>query len=191
MLLDGLVKVIDDFHDDPVKIREIALSQKYDAPPQFDGKPGGGLAFRANCSEELSKAFLDKIQSQLTVQEFGTTTIQFRYTLNGTKRKAVCHADGFHYAGICYLTLPDLCEGWTAFFRHKLSGDIIKNLENESQYDYRDPLQWEQIEQVEMNFNRLVFYPGDLFHAISAPFFGDNIDNARLTQNMFINLAEK
>ena len=29
-------------------------------------------------------------------------------------------------------------------------------------------------------------YPGQLFHAITPVFFGDRIENARLTQNVFI-----
>ena len=37
-----------------------------------------------------------------------------------------------------------------------------------------------------MTYNRLVMYPGQLFHAITPIFFGDEIDNARLTQNVFI-----
>ncbi len=40
---------------------------------------------------------------------------------------------------------------------------------------------------VEMKFNRMVVYPGRLFHSPTPPFFGDSIENARLSQTMFIN----
>jgi hypothetical protein len=53
-------------------------------------------------------------------------------------------------------------------------------------YDLRDPQQWEIISEIEMTYNRLVMYPGQLFHAITPIFFGDSIENARLTQNVFI-----
>jgi hypothetical protein len=37
-----------------------------------------------------------------------------------------------------------------------------------------------------MTYDRLVMYPGQLLHAITPIFFGDSIENARLTQNLFI-----
>jgi len=42
---------------------------------------------------------------------------------------------------------------------------------------------------VEMKFNRMVVYPGRLFHSPTSPFFGESIENARLSQTMFINLG--
>ena len=53
-------------------------------------------------------------------------------------------------------------------------------------YDFVDGSQWETISEIEMVYNRLVIYPGQLFHSITPVFFGDSIANARLTQNVFI-----
>ena len=66
----------------------------------------------------------------------------------------------------------------------------VISIENNGQYDFRDSQAWEEIYRVHMIFNRLVFYPGELFHAVATPFFGDAIENARLTQNLFVNLTK-
>jgi hypothetical protein len=65
-------------------------------------------------------------------------------------------------------------------------GDEKYRKEKQHLCDLRDPQQWEIISEIEMTFNRLVMYPGQLFHAITPIFFGDSIENTRLTQNPFI-----
>ena len=86
--------------------------------------------------------------------------------------------------------MPEHCAGGTTIYRHKETGDEIYNKQNRRLYDFREPDQWEVIREVDMVYNRLVMYPGQLFHAISPVFFGDRIENARLTQNVFIYRAD-
>jgi hypothetical protein len=186
-LLDGLVQVIDDFHTDPIAVRKIALQQEYHKPPAINGKAVGGLAYRVDCPEELKSSFLRKLGRYFPSTVISSSCIQFRYTLADTQKRAVCHADGVDYAGICYLSNPEHNKSGTVFYRHKPTGELMRNKNTPEKYDYSDPEQWEEISRVDMKFNRLVFYPGDLFHSIATPFFGKNIDDARLTQNMFIN----
>jgi len=40
------------------------------------------------------------------------------------------------------------------------------------------------ISEIEMACNRLVMYAGQMIHAITPIFFGNRIENARLTQNV-------
>jgi hypothetical protein len=112
--------------------------------------------------------------------------VLFRYTLATAQKKVFCHVDGCSYAGIIYLTKPENCAGGTTIYRHKPTGDEIYSKQNRHLYNFHDSSQWEVISEVDMVYNRLVMYSGQLFHAITPVFFGDNIDNARLTQNVFI-----
>ena len=113
-------------------------------------------------------------------------SVLFRYTLANAQKKVFCHVDGCSNAGIVYLTLPEHCAGGTTIYRHNPTGDEIYNKANRELYDFNDPEQWEVLREVEMAYNRLVMYPGQLFHAITPVFFGDRIENARLTQNVFL-----
>ncbi len=182
--LDTVV-VKDNFYDDPDAVREIALNKSYNVPP--DGTPR--LAVTAVCDEaetramcELLKPYVPHIEGNRVVGAH----VLFRYTLADTVKKVFCHVDGCANAGILYLTLPGNCAGGTTIYRHKPTGDEIYNRANRHLYDFREAGQWEVLTEVEMRYNRLVMYPGQLFHAITPVFFGDRIENARLTQNVFI-----
>ena len=182
--LDTVV-IKDDFYDDPDAIRQLALGKSYQEPPP--GTPR--LAVTAICNEVESKAMFERLQPylpNLADNRVVGANILFRYTLATAQKKIFCHVDGCSNAGIVYLSKPEHCAGGTTIYRHKPTGDEIYDKRHREQYDFRDPEQWEIIEEVEMAYNRLVFYPGQLFHAITPVFFGDSIENARLTQNVFI-----
>ena len=182
--LDTLV-VKDDFYPDPDAVRELALGKHYEEPPA--GTPR--LAVTAICNENESKAMYERLAPvipQVADNPVVGVNILFRYTLADARKKVFCHVDGCTAAGIVYLSKPEHCAGGTTIYRHRATGDEIYDKRNRQLYDFRDPGQWEVIEEVEMAYNRLVFYPGQLFHAITPVFFGDRIDNARLTQNVFV-----
>jgi len=182
--LDTLI-VKDDFYPDPDAVRALALGKTYAEPPA--GTPR--LAVTAICNESESKAMYDRLAPLLPSagdNPIVGVNILFRYTLANAQKKVFCHVDGCSNAGIVYLTRPENCAGGTTIYRHKATGDEIYNRQNRELYDFRDPQQWEVIEEIEMAYNRLVMYPGQLFHAITPVFFGDRIDNARLTQNVFV-----
>jgi hypothetical protein len=182
--LDTVV-IKDDFYNNPEDLRQLALGKTYQEPPT--GTPR--LAVTAICTEDESKAMFDRLQPYLPNVEGNRivgVNILFRYTLATAQKKVFCHVDGCSNAGIVYLTRPENCAGGTTIYRHKATGDEIYRKDNRHLYDFRDPEQWEIISQIDMAYNRLVMYPGQLFHAITPIFFGDEIDNARLTQNVFI-----
>ncbi len=182
--LDTLV-IKDDFYPNPAEVREIALGKNYEEPPA--GTPR--LAVTAICNESESKAMYERLTPflpQLDANPVVGVNILFRYTLANAQKKIFCHVDGCSSAGIVYLSKPEDCAGGTTIYRHKATGDEIYDKQNRHLYDFRDPEQWEIIKEVEMAYNRLVMYPGQLFHALTPVFFGDRIDNARLTQNVFV-----
>lgn len=182
--LDSII-IEDDFYPDPDKLRQRALAKSYQEPPP--GTPR--LAVTAVCDEAESKTMYERLLPYLPKEQGNSVVganILFRYTLASAQKKVFCHVDGCSNAGIVYLSKPEHCAGGTTIYRHKATGDEIYRKQNRHLYDFRDPSQWEVIREVEMVYNRLVMYPGQLFHAITPVFFGDSIDNARLTQNVFI-----
>ena len=127
------------------------------------------------------------------------------------------HVDGAKAAGLIYLNLPDQCSGGTAFFRHRASGleciphslppEKMRELERQGYGSVREWLEailrpparpqgyitgsnedWEQIGLVEMKFNRLVLYSGQIFHSglFAEDDFGQSADQRRLTFNFFV-----
>jgi len=182
--LDSVV-IKDDFYSNPEEIRQLALTRSYQKPPA--GTPR--LAVTSICSEAESRAMFELLQPYLPQVEDNPVVgvnVLFRYTLANAQKKIFCHVDGCSNAGIVYLSKPEHCAGGTTIYRHKATGDEIFRKENQHQYDLRDPDQWEVLTELEMVHNRLVMYPGQLFHSITPVFFGDSIENARLTQNVFV-----
>lgn len=182
--LDQIV-VVDDFFDNPDQIRELAFTKAYSVPPV--GTPR--LARTARCTVAEAKSVVTRIIPRvpyISDEEDYAFNVLYRYTLADAEKKTFCHVDKSTYAGIVYLSKPEHCVGGTSIFRHKPTGDEIYKISNAHLYNYNDPCHWELIQEIEMVYNRLVVYPGKFFHSITPVFFGDNIKNARLTQNIFI-----
>jgi len=174
--------ICDDFYPDPDLIRQRALEKQYHAPPGSTKR----LAKTAACTDQEARELFELVKPLVPYDDVVSFRVLFRYTLAGTVKKTHCHIDGTSYAGIVYLTLPQHCAGGTTIYRHKATGDLIFNPEHREQYDLQDQSQWEIAEEVEMKHNRLVMYPGQMFHALTPVFFGDDISNGRLTQNIFV-----
>jgi Family of unknown function (DUF6445) len=179
------VQIVDDFYDDPTLVRSIALRSRYDGPPPLvAGQPQlGGAAWRCQCPPEVEREAVAKVGKLLGLP-VKASIFQFRYTLAESRKRAVCHVDGTEYTAVMYLTLPEHCRGGTSLFRHKPTNRFEAALDES--FDYTNPEPWEEVYRVDMKFNRMVIYPGRLFHSPTAPFFGDSIENARLTQTMFV-----
>ena len=66
---------------------------------------------------------------------------------------------------------------------------VLTTMPREKDYPTDSNEDWEMTRKVEMKFNRLVCYPGFLIHAgyYRYEWFGDDITEQRLTQNVFIN----
>lgn len=179
--IDQLI-IRDDFYSDPDLIRQRALNKQYHAPPGNTKR----LAKTAACTDQEARELFELVRPFVPEGDVVSFRVLFRYTLAGTIKKTFCHVDGTSYAGIVYFTLPEHCAGGTSIYRHKATGDIIFNPEHRELYNIQDESQWEIAEEVEMAHNRLVMYPGQMFHALTPVFFGDDITNGRLTQNIFI-----
>jgi hypothetical protein len=91
------------------------------------------------------------------------------------------------YAGIIYLNLPQDCSGGTTLYRHKASKELYRNSEAKPLADriaqWIDGYfleRWDEIQTIEMKFNRLALYPAKRFHRETSFF------NGRLVQTLFL-----
>lgn len=180
------ILVIDDFHQDPLAIRKIALESNFKAPPDQD--IGGGVSKKTTCPSLVYHSTCERFRNILDKHILiSPKQMLFRYSISTTMPKTVCHTDegrrNWDWSAIVYLTLPQDCCGGTDFFKHKATG----SLGNDGDFDWqnsdrKDPRQWQRIEHVKMKFNRCVLFRAYRFHSAGQPFFGDNIENGRLTQ---------
>lgn len=191
MQLDLLI--LDNFYNDPMKIREFALSQAFDVPGNYPGKRT--VPFFTQDVKDLIEQFIYFQAGKITAFEEFKETTAFQYTT--ASDRSWIHADQTTmWAGVCYLTPDAPPSGGTGIFKHKATGysrvprldDGSYNTEilNEINKDSQDMTKWELMDRVANKFNRLVLYRGDLFH-VSLDYFGRGMHDGRLFQTFFFN----
>lgn len=179
--------IVDDFYSNPDAVREFALNQEFSVKGSYPGN--------------RTKSFLteDVKDTIANIVRFagGNVTDWFVYPDGDTYTGAfqMCtsldrtwiHSDYYNmWAGVCYLTPDAPVSGGTALYRHKLSGErefIENSVYEKDAYDYT---QWEMVDRIGNIYNRLILYPGKLYHA-SIDYFGQNHNNGRLFQTFFFN----
>lgn len=106
------------------------------------------------------------------------------------------HSDSQSYAGVLFLTPDAPLEAGLSFFRGRRSG--LRRRSNDaalmaltfgSDAEF-DREHWEEIDRISNIYNRLVLFDAHLAHGASA-YFGDRLENARLFQNFFFDVAPR
>ena len=201
--------IIDDFVSDPHAYREWALSLDYlDRSHSAVNYPG--IQTKPHLGEEMMRRICDAMGRDIkwAWPDHGS----FRLSFADSKAKSDIHIDEDSgrpiYAGVLYLSLPEYCQGGTAFWRHRETGwdkapsadEARKSpygtlrefqrrrISNDANVSFSDLKQgrgdWDLVLEVPMRFNRLILYRSDYFHSISEV-FGDSKQNARLVQLFF------
>jgi ribosome recycling factor len=168
--------VIDNFYENPLNVREFALSQKFDTTGNFPGERTQSLS--------LNDIF-KKIQGYIYQYSSNNTYIDgyysaFQYTTS--KHQSWVHIDNNNeWAGILYLT-PDapVTSGTTFYeFYDKYASQDLMN-----KYS-KDMTKWKEIDIVGNIFNRLILFNSKRYH-MSRDYFGTDVNNGRLFQVFFI-----
>jgi hypothetical protein len=179
--------VADDFYDNPDDVRNFALSQEFAVRGNYPG-----LRTRSF----LNESHKEVISSLVSHAGGGVTDWLLDETGDGyTGAFQICTAEDrtwIHsdynnmWAGVCYLTPDAPLSAGTALYRHKESKDRASIDNKDHGEDARDYTKWEIVDKVGNIYNRLILYPGKLFHA-SIDYFGNNLYNGRLFQTFFFN----
>lgn len=190
--------ILDDFLPNASAYREVALAQEYRTVTGPDGEQYSNVSMREprEFADLIEKAVGRPIAPRYSFLRFGTA-----------EEPAGCHihADAIveEYAALLYLTLPENCAGGTAFWQHRKTGfswlpnaQEVRRLgksparvEADLRADAENTDKWDQIQTVDMKFNRLAVYPTKRFHSRISGGFGTDLKSARLTWITFFSPA--
>jgi len=196
--------VVDDFYGAPLKVRDAALRAEFDDVRSLNYP--GSQSVRTFASSAVKGAFEKLVGQALDIDESKLTFGRFRVMTSGPDTRLKIHADGgADWTGLVYLNLPTQCKGGTSFYRHKATAlegpptdadaerlGYKSAMELETDLIAEDSLDssaWVQTMFVGMRFNRLILFRGSrLFHSHTCS-WGGNLQDGRLTQNFFFNVA--
>jgi hypothetical protein len=179
--------VIDNFYDEPLKVRDFALKQEYITNVHYPGKRSHTSFSNENIKnkiEEIIMPFAGKITRFTNNADNG----RFQYTTSHDK--SWIHADISTYWGaIVYLTPNAPPSAGTGFYK-LIDGNFEENTSenyNEMVKIYRnDKTKWKLVDNVGNVFNRLIIFNSKRFHC-SMDYFGTDINDGRLFQVFFFN----
>ncbi len=199
------VTIIENFYENPDAIRKFALEQKYTFCHERKNLEYVYPGSRTKDIFDLDKSLHEKIVKKLISVFHNAEHDVMRWALSTNfqsvteeYKTGVIHTDqNTVFAGVLYLT-PDapLSSGTSLFRKSKLfdqekyeaalakndakfrAGDIVMDT------DYHN--MFEEIVSVNNVYNTLIIYEGRHFHAAN-PFFGNTLNNSRLSQVFFVN----
>lgn len=163
--------VIENFYEEPDKIREYALQQKYRyGGTSFPGKRTDNNYYPTGIHDTL-KTLLSPYFSDIRISERSSNG---EFQITNKHDKSWIHQDKMSekfkatIAGVCYLTPNAPLDSGTIFFE--------KDFDNNG---------YIQTDTINNKYNRLVLFNG-LLHHISGKYFGTADNDARLTQVFFL-----
>lgn len=191
--------VIDNFYADPGAVRAEALALRYQRS-ESDLYTGRRAVSTKGWSNEIDR--LSRLTGETVTAPPNGRQGSFVLALKSdeSKRLTRVHADRNRWTAIVYLSRPEDCEGGTAWYRHRASGnsrespdwmaDTFGDLAGKPRSEIieailatsRDLSQWIEIQRVPMVFNRCVLFLAEEFHAVLST-FGDCPENGRLVQS--------
>lgn len=190
---------IENFYDDPMAMCEAALEQDFHRVGSY---PGMRTDY---CSDDDCVVFATKLKYHLgceilnpnyAVDDQSDEQILCWQVSNTADRTWIHHDiwDEFEYpmwAAVLYMTPDAPVSAGTGLYRHKETGYYKYNSNTpDSDFNHTDILgndkldEWEATAFIGNMFNRLVTYPGNLYHR-NIGSFGSNKHDGRLTQIMF------
>lgn len=182
--------VIDGFYNDVDAVREMALNMEFGVRGNYPGQRTVPVFNQG--VKDLIEAVIQPRAGKIT--RWNTEyTGAFQYTTQ--RDRSWIHADQTtRWAGVCYLTPDAPLSGGTGLFRHKATGWTMAPKLQDGSYDQaaldligkdsQDMTKWEMTNFIGNVYNRLVIYPGDMFHT-SLDYFGTDMYDGRLFQTFF------
>lgn len=207
-LVAGSIPVlyIEDFYADPYMVREEGLRASFDRSGAL--YPGRHARLETAAAKQvvqhvcrLLTTLGDRVyDAASTITDFSILTTRARDLIGPQKHP---HVDPTPVLGLVYLN-PHSTQG-TCFFKnrilnkHTVVGDdelaaLATFLKDSgptfepNSYAVNDNGAWEKIYTIEGVFNRIVIYPGNVFHSIDVDDIPENFDiiTARLTQRIIV-----
>jgi hypothetical protein len=207
-LVAGSIPVlfVEDFYADPMEVREQAISAAYDRTVAlYPGRhapletPEAKAVVKHVC--ELLSLIGDRIfEAETAITDFSVLTTKASDLIGAQKHP---HIDPTPVLGLVYLN-PHLTQGTCFYYNRRLGTHTIVGDEQSAAladflaaegptyepetYSLEGNAIWEKIYTIEGKFNRLVVYPGNVFHSIDLVDVAGEFDmnTARLTQRIIV-----
>lgn len=197
----NMIKIIDNFYEDPYARRKEALSCEYQKAETFPGM------------DSVKSFYLDEALKKIGIL-LGRSirwdrylfSGHYRFSLASDKWKQDIHVDTFltgspfpQWVGNGYLSLPQDCRGGISFWKHRKTGlqefptpkeqvrvsrmakipNTPWEIGNYFIQEGLDRSRWTEIKKVSMVFNRLVIFKPNCFHSHTS-LFGTTRENGRI-----------
>lgn len=185
--------IIDNFYDDPLSVRDMALNceympTKHDKTFMFGNAPWPGKVSKESYSPKNLDLEVSKLFNLQLRQSVGLNSGRFRISNRHDIANNLVHIDGSDYAGVLYLNENCTDIPGTVFYTHKQKqlgyGTKVIFEELIANNDINDMSKWDIDLMSRIVFNRLIIYPANKFHGIG-PLFGETDHDARLVQLFF------
>lgn len=197
--------ILDDFHENPEEVRQVAFNSRYPDPGDSYTYPGKNSEDNYY-PQELHNKLERVLDCNLTP---APNNGYFRLSLEKDSFKQDIHVDScWEYGAVCYLNTPEQCidEAGTSFWMHNKSKMITCPHSDEEARPYGyvsakeawwttvygeglDRTKWTRYLLSPMKYNRIVIFRTNLWHSHNYN-FGDNMENGRLVQLFFFNPLE-
>ena len=179
--MDLNLMVIDDFLENPDKVREFALNCHFTSRGQF---PGVRASYEnKEYNEEIDYKLNELIGAPI---EHKGASRQFQICTEYEDDNWI-HHDTKDLAGVLYLTPDAPLEYGTSIFRHK---NGLKYGYHHKDENNRNEDEWEETIKIGNVYNRLILYNGYLYHRSNNFGFGKSLEYSRLTQVFFMDMIK-
>jgi hypothetical protein len=177
--------VIDNFYENPDKVREFALQCNFKYHPNNHKGCRTEECYRF---PGLKKRFEQLIGRGIRNWEHYGTNGCFQYCINGDE--TVYHSDSQQYAGVLYLTPDAPPDSGTGLYRSRITKKM-KYGPDEYHTVFRnghlDETDFEMVDRIGNVYNRLILFDAKCLHA-GINYFGTNKEDGRLFQLFFFDL---
>lgn len=198
------VTIVENFYENPNKVRNFALAQEYTSCFEYDNAQYAWPGARTKDLLLLDKILFENVCKKLVSVFHNTEHDYMRWII--TSNFQSCSAEYGHgvmhtdtntiFAGILYLTPDAPLNSGTSIYRKNASFNQEKYqhaLETNDE-TYRTNKKapstdfhgmFDEVLRVNNVYNTLILFEGHNYHAANQ-FFGDSLVNSRLTQTFFI-----
>ena len=177
--------VIDNFYENPDKVREFALECDFQYHPNNHKGCRTDYCYRfPGLKERFEELIGRKIRDW---EQYGTNGC-FQYCIKGDE--TVYHADTQQYAGVLYLTPDAPVDSGTGLYRSRITKKMKYDPEEYHtvfRNGHLDETDFEMVDRIGNMYNRLILFDAKCLHA-GINYFGTNKEDGRLFQLFFFDL---
>jgi hypothetical protein len=178
--------VIDNFYDNPLEIREFALSCEYHKENYYPGKRT--ISYSNDILKEKIESIVYPFSGKITSFTSYDTDNGCFQILKKTDETWI-HKDynNINWGGVIFLTPDAPINSGTGFYKFKGDNkDSGFSEKHDSSENAIDNTKWEMIDYIGNVFNRLILFNSQRLHQ-GLNYFGNNDNNGRLIQVFFFN----